>query len=95
MYTRINLIIKNNYIKSKQIQLNAIAKSVSTKKITYKLHGSKGEMTDEINQLIDQINNTTSAIGKLLSDTSKSVFNIPMMFEKADDDMSNIINKLG
>ena len=71
-----------------------IANYVGRKKITYKLQGSKGKMTSEINQLVDQLNDISDAISQLLLDTSKSVANIVTMFEKSDTDMSNAIDRI-
>ena len=94
MNKEIDLIIKKNYIISKQVVLVNIANYVGRKKITYKLQGSKGKMTSEINQLVDQLNDISDAISQLLLDTSKSVANIVTMFEKSDTDMSNAIDRI-
>ncbi len=94
MNKEIELIIKKNYIISKQVDLVNIANYVGRKKITYKLQGSKGKMTSEINQLVDQLNDISDAISQLLLDTSKSVANIVTMFEKSDTDMSNAIDRI-
>ena len=94
MNKEIELIIKKNYIVSKQVDLVNIANYVGRKKITYKLQGSKGKMTSEINQLVDQLNDISDAISQLLLDTSKSVANIVTMFEKSDTDMSNAIDRI-
>ena len=94
MSKEIELIIKKNYIISKQVDLVNIANYVGRKKITYKLQGSKGKMTSEINQLVDQLNDISDAISQLLLDTSKSVANIVTMFEKSDTDMSNAIDRI-
>ena len=94
MNKEIELIIKKNYIISKQVDLVNIANYVNRKKITYKLQGSKGKMTSEINQLVDQLNDISDAISQLLLDTSKSVANIVTMFEKSDTDMSNAIDRI-
>ena len=94
MNKEIELIIKKNYIISKQVDLVNIANYVGRKKITYKLQGSKGKMTSEINQLVDQLNDISDAISQLLLDTSKSVANIVTMFEKSDTDMSTAIDRI-
>lgn len=94
MNKEIELIIKKNYIISKQVDLVNIANYVGRKKITYKLQGSKGKMTSEINQLVDQLNDISDAISQLLLNTSKSVANIVTMFEKSDTDMSNAIDRI-
>lgn len=94
MNKEIELIIKKNYIISKQIELMNISNCVSRKKITYKLQGSKGKMTSEINHLVDQLNDISDAISQLLLDTSKSVSNIVTMFEKSDTDMSKAIDRI-
>ena len=94
MNKEIELIIKKNYIISKQVDLVNIANYVGRKKITYKLQGSKGKMTSEINQLVDQLNDISDAISQLLLDTSKSVANIVTMFEKSDTDMTNAIDRI-
>lgn len=94
MNKEIELIIKKNYIISKQVDLVNIANYVGRKKITYKIQGSKGKMTSEINQLVDQLNDISDAISQLLLDTSKSVANIVTMFEKSDTDMSNAIDRI-
>ncbi len=94
MNKEIELIIKKNYIISKQVDLVNIANYVGRKKITYKLQGSKGKMTSEINQLVDQLNDISDAVSQLLLDTSKSVANIVTMFEKSDTDMSNAIDRI-
>lgn len=90
----IEIIIKTNYIAGKRTELVSLTSRISNSRISTKLTGSKGNMAEEINKTIEQINQITQQIGAFIGEATTSILNIPIEFEETDNKMSDILYKM-
>ncbi|MGN0529264.1 MAG: hypothetical protein ACI4IE_09035 [Eubacterium sp.] len=90
----IELIIKTNYIAGKRTELVSLTSRISGSRISMKITGSKGNMAEELNQTIEQINKATQQIGDFINEVTTSVLNIPIKFEETDNKMADILYKM-
>lgn len=90
----IELIIRTAYIASKRAELVSLTSNISSSRISMKLTGSKGNMAEEINKTIEQVNKATQQIGDFINEATNSVLNIPIKFDETDKKMSDILYKM-
>lgn len=87
----IEIAIKKEVILSKTTKLDEIARSVSQKKITSSVNHSKGQTSESLNNLIQELNNMGTALGNLMNENVKNVRLIADEFSAKD---SAIASKL-
>lgn len=85
----IEIAIKREVILSNATKLDKVASYVSQKKITGRINHSKGKTVTSVNNLIQELNNMGTELGRLMSENAKNVRQIAEQFSAKDEDLAS------
>lgn len=85
----VEIAIKKEVVLSNATKLDKIAENVSQKKITSKVNNSKGKTANSINNLIEELNNVGTELGRLMNENAKNVRQIAEQFSAKDSDLAS------
>lgn len=91
MASLVEITIKKEVILAKATKLEKIAETVSQKRISGMVSSSKGKVPSSINNLIQELNNMGTALGKLMNKNAKNVRQIADQFSAKDADIASKI----
>ena len=85
----VEIAVKKEVILSNATKLDKIADSVSQRKIISKVNNSKGKTSNSINNLIQELNNMGTELGRLMNANAKNVRQIAEQFSAKDADLAS------
>lgn len=88
----IEISIKREVILSNATKLDKVASCVSQKKITGRISHSKGKTATSVNNLIQELNNMGTELGRLMNENAKNVRQIAEQFSAKDADLASKFN---
>lgn len=85
----VEIAIKKEVILSNASKLDKIAEDVSQKRITSRVSNSKGKTASSVNNLIQELNNMGTELGRLMNENAKNVRQIAEQFSESDSDIAS------